>query len=330
MLRFTLITAAICLALAACRPAAAQETIVLDVASGAVFDAVIDGFPMLAAYDGVPDFPTGYNTLSIAFQLAVTEERGIGEFPTAPLAGVAADAVAHATLTFNIDDVITSFGPGTGFSGAAARDILVHLYAGNGTVEIDDYLAVARAPHVIDTRPLGRITDETVAHSGPLRFEVDVSDDVRALLDEGAAAIGVVWRTADSPTGTSLDHLGEESAGPPGVNGAFLPFLTIALSAAPTPTPTVTATAPEPLPTATAVAATPTATRGVAQTPTGPAACAGDCDADGAVSIAELIAGVALALGGTAEPCAAMDWDGDGTVGVTDLVRAVASALAGC
>ena len=119
--------AALLLVLTVATAAAAQRTVVLDVDGGAEFDAIIDGFPMLAAYDGVPDFPTGYNTLSVALLIAVSEERGIGEFPLAPLDGAASTDVVSATLTFNIDDIIASFGPGTGFNGNAARDILVHL-----------------------------------------------------------------------------------------------------------------------------------------------------------------------------------------------------------
>lgn len=56
-------------------------------------------------------------------------------------------------------------------------------------------------------------------------------------------------------------------------------------------------------------------------------ACAGDCDRDGAVSIAELLRGVALALGTTTLPCPAY---GAGPVTIDQLVRAVDNALAGC
>jgi len=57
--------------------------------------------------------------------------------------------------------------------------------------------------------------------------------------------------------------------------------------------------------------------------------CPGDCDGDGAVSIAELVQGVNLALGGSAE-CAAFDVEGDGSVTVNELVAAVGAALNGC
>jgi len=332
------------------RPTDAQTTVVLSTDVGAVFDAVIDGFPNLAPFDGRPDFPTGYQTLSIGLQRPITEERGIGEFPLGPLAGVNGDAIVRATLTFNIDDVLNSFGPGTGFSGAASGEILVHLYAGNGTVEIADFLAISRPPHTVDTRPLGRITDQTLAQSGPLRFDIDVTEDARALLELDPAAIGVVWRTTDSPTGTSLDHLGQDSAGPPGVNGSFLPFLTIELAAAesPTPTPTVTPDPPTatptatPTPTATSDPPTPTASVTATAVPTMPPTatatatpvmtplCAGDCNGDGAVTVDEIVRGVTMALGAPEPTCGAMDADADGLVTITDLVRAVAVALSGC
>jgi hypothetical protein len=309
-------------------PVLAQRTVVLDVEGGAAFDAIIDGFPMLAAYDGVPDFPTGYNTLSVALLIAVTEERGIGEFPVAPLDGAAAGDVVSATLTFNIDDIIASFGPGTGFNGNAARDILVHLYAGNGAVEVDDYLEVERTGHAVDTRPFGRITDATLAAGGPLRFDVDVSDDVRVLLADGADAIGVVWRTGDSPTATSLDHLGNESAGPPNVNGSYLPYLTIVLGGASSPTPTATSIPPTPTATTAVTATAPVGTA----TPTveGGTPCLGDCDGDGAVTVAELIAGVNMVLNGDPAGCPAMDGNGDGEVVIADLISAVSNALDGC
>ncbi|MGH7786365.1 MAG: hypothetical protein ACRERC_05825, partial [Candidatus Binatia bacterium] len=112
--------AAVLALLLAAAPAAAEPvTIGLD--QGAKFDAIVDGFPMLAAFDGVPDFPTGYQTLSIGLQIGVTEERGIGEFPVVPLNGAAPDAVLAATLVFNIDDVIGTFGPGTSFRGSASQ-----------------------------------------------------------------------------------------------------------------------------------------------------------------------------------------------------------------
>lgn len=83
-----------------------------------------------------------------------------------------------------------------------------------------------------------------------------------------------------------------------------------------------------PPPTETPTRASPSPTR--TPTPTAmPAGCAGDCDGDGAVTVAELIGGVASALGGGA-PCDAIDRNGDGRITVAELVAAVAAALDGC
>ncbi len=61
------------------------------------------------------------------------------------------------------------------------------------------------------------------------------------------------------------------------------------------------------------------------------AACAGDCDGDGSVSIAELILAVNIALG--ARPvgdCPSVDTNGDGQVAINELIAAVSNALNGC
>jgi putative iron-regulated protein len=59
------------------------------------------------------------------------------------------------------------------------------------------------------------------------------------------------------------------------------------------------------------------------------AQCAGDCDGNGEVSIAELITGVNMALGMAGE-CSALDADDSGEIEINELVMAVASALNGC
>jgi hypothetical protein len=60
-------------------------------------------------------------------------------------------------------------------------------------------------------------------------------------------------------------------------------------------------------------------------------ACAGDCDGDGQVSIAELITGIAISLGSDAlDACPAFDADGDGRVSVDELLTAVGAALGAC
>jgi len=59
--------------------------------------------------------------------------------------------------------------------------------------------------------------------------------------------------------------------------------------------------------------------------------CAGDCDGDGQVTIAELVRGVRIALGELpVEECDGLDGDGDGTVNVAELIRAVRAALEIC
>ena len=57
----------------------------------------------------------------------------------------------------------------------------------------------------------------------------------------------------------------------------------------------------------------------------------GDCDADGRVTVAELVHGVGIAAGeDRVERCPAIDTDGDGAVSIADLIVAVDTALSGC
>lgn len=59
--------------------------------------------------------------------------------------------------------------------------------------------------------------------------------------------------------------------------------------------------------------------------------CSGDCNADGAVTIDELITAVGIALDArAADSCTASDIDSNGRVSIDELVRAVSSALNGC
>ncbi|MGH7787959.1 MAG: hypothetical protein ACRERC_13895 [Candidatus Binatia bacterium] len=61
------------------------------------------------------------------------------------------------------------------------------------------------------------------------------------------------------------------------------------------------------------------------------AACGGDCNGDAAVSVAELIIGVRIALGeADVGACAPVDASGDGAVSVAELIAAVRAALGGC
>jgi YVTN family beta-propeller protein len=61
-----------------------------------------------------------------------------------------------------------------------------------------------------------------------------------------------------------------------------------------------------------------------------PAACVGDCNGDGQVTIDELLLGVDLALGGQSGTCSKMDMNDDGRITVQELVKAVDVALHGC
>lgn len=60
-------------------------------------------------------------------------------------------------------------------------------------------------------------------------------------------------------------------------------------------------------------------------------ACAGDCNGDGSISVAELIEGVRIGLDDAAlSECPAFDVTPDGTLRIDELVAAVAAALDGC
>ena len=62
-----------------------------------------------------------------------------------------------------------------------------------------------------------------------------------------------------------------------------------------------------------------------------PRACAGDCDGDRAVGIAELVRSVTIALGRSSlASCIPADRDDDGMVRINELVAAVDRALNGC
>jgi hypothetical protein len=206
-------------------------TITLDKNTpGAAFDGLIDGFPGIATLDGTADL--GGNSLAVGLKGGVTEERGVAEYP---LSGLTADAVTSATLTFNIDDVLSTFGPGTDFDGTASDPIYVAVYSGNGTVALDDF---PRGNRVATVATGGAsITDASLA-SGPVSFDVDITAAVKQILGEGATHLGLVLSTDDTPTGTSLDDLGVGAGGPSGVNGAAMPFVVIETSTGPVPTPT--------------------------------------------------------------------------------------------
>jgi cysteine-rich repeat protein len=194
---------------------------------GALFDGIVDGFPNIAAKDGVADIAG--NQLGVGLKDGVTEERGIAEFPLAPLVGgLTADQITAVTLTFNVDDVLSTFGPGTDFDGTASERIQIYTYDGDGTVALDDFPRATGTPAAtVTTGGQGAITDATLASTGPVVFEVDLTAQVRTLVADGATHLGVVFASDDAGSGTSLDDLGLGSSGPPGVGGARLPFITV-------------------------------------------------------------------------------------------------------
>ena len=102
-------------------------------------------------------------------------------------------------------------------------------------------------------------------------------------------------------------------------DGAMLASKTVTVvaqaPATPTPTPTESTTASA---TATPIPATP-------------AACTGDCDGGGNVTVDELVRGVGMSLGeAETSSCAAFDADGSGAVTIDELIAAVNAALNGC
>lgn len=114
---------------------------------------------------------------------------------------------------------------------------------------------------------------------------------------------------------------------PEGVNGDYL--LSFRLRSQPTryrtsPIYSVTVSNLEPTP----VPATPSATPTATATP-GFAACGGDCDGGGSVTVDEILTCVNQALG-IVGGCTACDGDGSGAVTVDEIIAAVNAALAGC
>ena len=112
--------------------------------------------------------------------------------------------------------------------------------------------------------------------------------------------------------------------------------------AAETATPTVDVATATPTEEATAaLTATAAATETATEAPTGEVAtpsptadvepCSGDCDGNRAVSVAELIRGVNIALGNAElDACPSFDADDDESVEINELIGAVGNALDGC
>ena len=89
------------------------------------------------------------------------------------------------------------------------------------------------------------------------------------------------------------------------------------LTSLPSATPTALATTPTPVPSVSP--ASPTAA---------PGGLPSDCDADGGVTVAELIRAVRIALGAPVADCPPADRDGDSRVSIDEILTAVIAALA--
>jgi hypothetical protein len=216
-------------------PAAHAATFVLDGNTGADYDAIGDGWffttPPNLPPDGVGDL--GGNLLAVGIQNGVVELRTLSEFPLSSLGALTSAEVQSATLTFRIDDVVATFGPGTTFDGTASDPIAIYAYPADGTVNVADFSPAGLA--AVEIVNVGVITDASLAISGPLDFDVDVTDALKDALDNSDVALGILFGTLDNPTATSLDGV--------------LPFVTVETQPAPTPTPTPTATpTPTPIP----------------------------------------------------------------------------------
>lgn len=204
---------------------ASAITITLDTGAGAVHDGVGDGWffaggPAIPP-DGVGDI--GGNAPAIVYQAGVVEMRALSEFPLAALAGYSASEITSATLTVTIDDVLSTFGPGTTFDGTAASPFVAYGYVGNGAVTPSDFSPAS--PISIGTVTPGAVTDASLAISGALAFDLDVTALVQAYVTAANSHLGVMFATLDSPTGTSIDDIA-----PPGVVGGALPFITIEIT----------------------------------------------------------------------------------------------------
>jgi cysteine-rich repeat protein len=211
---------------------AATSTITLDnTTPEVVWDGIVEGFP------GLPG-RIGGNPLSVVRRGDALQLRSVMEFPLGALAGVAAETITAATLTFNIDDVLTTLGPGTDLNGDGADTILVHFYAGDGEATLADFARTEEAALSVDTGP-GTITDASLSASGPVVLKVDARARLLQALSAGTPFLGVLWRTNDSPTGTSIDDgRGGSASGQPSntVPGSRMPFLTIEVGDAVPPT----------------------------------------------------------------------------------------------
>jgi len=210
---------------------AAGVEVVIDAAStpGVAFDGLLDGFPGLAPKDGKADFPN--NPLAVVMKTNVVELRSIVEFPLGGVPTSDPAAVVSAVLEFNVDDVLSTLGPGTELSGRAARRILLHPYAGDGVAALADFGRLSESALEVETGP-NPITDESLRRTGARWFQVDLTERLRRALSDRSSHLGVLWRTTDSPTGTSLDDgRGGSASGEPSETsaGSGLPRLRVTI-----------------------------------------------------------------------------------------------------
>jgi len=284
--------------------AASEDEIVVDATTpGYASDSILDGFPSLAPKDGNGDF--GNNALAVALQDGVTEERAIVEFPLDDLAGLLGNDLASATLTFNIDDVLSTFGPGTAFDGTGPDAIHVSAYSGDGTVTVSDFAhgddtTIAS----VDTDQSGPVTDASLAASGPVSFQVDVLDALADLLDAQGTHLGVALSIDDHKASASLDDLGINGVGPAGTGGARRPFLTVTLVVPDTTTTTTSTTSTTLLETA-----------------------CGDANDDGKVTSSDALAALRTAVGAGSCVPQVCDTDHNGSVTAADALRILRFAV---
>jgi hypothetical protein len=168
--------------------------------------------------DGVGD--SGGNALAVGYIAGTLELRAMAEFPLGALGGLTAAQVSSATVTFEIDDVLSGFGPGANMDSTASTPIAVYHYPADGTVTVGDFSPAGLAQ--LDVVAVGAVTDATLLNTGPLTFNVDATQKLKDALTAGNAAFGVLFGTTDTPTGTSLDNMS-----PPGVPGGALPIVVV-------------------------------------------------------------------------------------------------------
>lgn len=151
------------------------------------------------------------------------------------------------------------------------------------------------------------------------------TDGTRLTADTNECSVGAA--TTGTPTvSPTLTVMSPSATRTPLPTATATPTLQETATTTPTATPTLS---PPPSPSASpGETASPTVTATPLRTP---APCGGDCNADGMVTVDELLRGVNIALGNQPiSDCLGFDRSGDGTVTVDELIFAVTLALDGC